>query len=266
MKLQGKVVLVTGGSRGIGLGICTCLAEEGASVIVADIDDEAARETAEGLNQYKGNSLALMMDVRDESSVSEGVEKSLKHYGQVDILINNAGVLGGLVLGVPLTDLSVENWDRAYEVNVRGTFLVCKELTPHMKDRGSGSILNISSRAGRDGRETLPHYGSAKAAVINFTMALAKEMGPYLVTVNALCPGLLWTPMWEKLGKLYSEKFSEYKGMTPRQVFDEFVKQQPIKREQTPQDIGRAAVFLVSEDAKNITGQTILVDGGSVML
>ncbi len=265
MKLQNKVVLVTGGSRGVGLGICTCLAEEGASVIVADIDAETSRETAEGLSRYEGTHLSLIMDVRKESSVSKGVEKALEKYGRVDILINNAGVLGGLVLGLPLTDLSVENWDQAYEVNMRGTFLVCKALTPHMKGRGSGSILNVSSRAGRDGRETLPHYGSAKAAVINFTMSLAKEMAPYLVTVNALCPGLIWTPMWEKLGKLYSEKFSEYKGMTPRQVFDEFVNQQPIKREQTPEDIGRAAVFLISEDAKNITGQTILVDGGSVM-
>ena len=265
MRLEDKVALVTGGSRGVGLGICTCLAEEGASVIVADVDAEAADEAANALSKQENKPLALLMDVRDESSVREGVRKTLEHFGRIDILVNNAGVLGGRVLGVPLTDLSVEDWDRAYEVNTRGTFLVCREVAPHMKERRSGSILNVSSRAGRDGRETLPHYGSAKAAVINFTMALAKEMAPYFVTVNAVCPGLLWTPMWNDLGKLYAEKFPEFRGMTPRQVFDEFVNRQPLRREQTTEDIGRAAVFLVSGDARNITGQALLVDGGSVM-
>ncbi len=96
-------------------------------------------------------------------------------------------------------------------------------------------------------------------------MALAKEMAPYFVNVNAVCPGVIWTPMWDDLGRLYAEKFPEFQGMSPRQVFDEFVRRQPLQREQTPEDIGRAAVFLVSEDARNLTGQALLVDGGSVM-
>jgi NAD(P)-dependent dehydrogenase (short-subunit alcohol dehydrogenase family) len=205
------------------------------------------------------------MDVRDEASVRQGVSRAQERFGRVDILVNNAGVLGGMDLGVPLTDLTVDHWDRAYEVNVRGTFLVCREIIAHMKEQRQGKILNISSRAGRDGRQTLPHYGSSKAAVINFTMALAREMAPYFVNVNAICPGLLWTPMWNDLGRLYAEKFPEFEGMSPREVFDEFVRRQPLQREQTPEDIGRSAVFLVSEDARNITGQAILVDGGSVM-
>ena len=263
MKLQDKVALVTGGGRGIGLGICRCLAEEGASVVVADVEE--TEEAAESLKGLDGDSLALRMDVRDEESVRRGVEETLDRFGRIDILVNNAGVLGGMVLGVPLNDLSAEHWDRAYEVNVRGTFLACREVVPHMKERRQGKILNVASRAGRDGREALPHYGSTKAAVINFTMALAKEMAPYFVNVNAVCPGVIWTPMWDDLGRLYAEKFPEFQGMSPRQVFDEFVRRQPLQREQTPEDIGRAAVFLVSEDARNLTGQALLVDGGSVM-
>jgi NAD(P)-dependent dehydrogenase (short-subunit alcohol dehydrogenase family) len=232
---------------------------------VADVDEAASQEAAESLEGVGEDALALMMDVRKEESVREGVAEVLELFGRIDVLVNNAGVLGGMVLGVPLTDLTAEHWDRAYEVNLRGTFLVCREVVPHMKERREGKILNVSSRAGRDGRETLPHYGSSKAAVINFTMALAKEMAPYFVNVNAVCPGLLWTPMWDELGRLYAEKFPEFHGMSPREVFEEFVGRQPLKREQTPEDIGRAAVFLVSEDAQNITGQALLVDGGAVM-
>ena len=265
LRLRDQVALVTGGGRGIGLGISRCLAEEGASVAVADVDGAASREAVALLQGMAGDPLALVMDVRDEASIERGVGKTLERYGRIDILVNNAGVLGGMVLGAPLTDLSIEHWDRAYEVNVRGTFLVCREVAPHMKERRQGKILNIASRAGRDGRETLPHYGSAKAAVINFTMALAKELAPAFVNVNAVCPGLVWTPMWDELGRLYAAKFAEFAGMSPRQVFDEFVARQPLKREQTPEDIGRAAVFLVSEDARNITGQALLVDGGFVM-
>ncbi len=265
MKLEGKVALVTGGSRGIGLGICKCLAEEGASVIVADVDDAATHVAVDSLEGVGEDALALRMDVREEESVGQGIRQVLELFGRIDVLVNNAGVLGGLVLGVPLTDLSVEHWDRAYEVNVRGTFLVCREVVPHMKERREGKILNVSSRAGRDGRETLPHYGSSKAAIINFTMALAKELAPYYINVNAVCPGLLWTPMWDDLGRLYAEKFPEFHGMSPREVFDVFVSRQPLKREQTPEDIGRAAVFLVSKDAQNITGQSLLVDGGAIM-
>ncbi|MBI2881177.1 MAG: SDR family oxidoreductase [Candidatus Tectomicrobia bacterium] len=256
---------MTGGSRGIGLGISRCLAEEGASVAVADVDGAGSEEAAASLRQSGADSLAVRMDVRKEESVRQGVGETLDRCGCIDILVNNAGALGGMALGVPLTDISVEHWDRAYEVNVRGTFLTCREVVPHMKERRQGKILNVSSRAGRDGRETLPHYGGAKAAVINFTMALAKEMAPYFVNVNAVCPGLVWTPMWSDLGRLYAEKFPQFRGMSPRQVFEEFVRRQPLQREQTPEDIGRAAVFLVSEDARNITGQALLVDGGSVM-
>ncbi len=150
MKLQDKVALVTGGGRGIGLGICRCLAEEGASVVVADVEE--TEEAAESLKGLDGDSLALRMDVRDEESVRRAVEETLDQFGRIDILVNNAGVLGGMVLGVPLNDLSAEHWDRAYEVNVRGTFLACREVVPHMKERRQGKILNVASRAGRDGR------------------------------------------------------------------------------------------------------------------
>jgi NAD(P)-dependent dehydrogenase (short-subunit alcohol dehydrogenase family) len=263
--LKEKVALVTGGARGIGFGISRCLAAEGGSVVVADMDEPGAQEGARALRSQGAEALGLHLDVREETSVEEAIRAALAHYRRLDILVNNAGVLGGSVLGAPLTDLSVKEWDQAYEVNVRGTFLVCRALLPHLKARRQGKIINISSRAGRNGRETLPHYGSTKAAIINFTMALAKEMAPYNVNVNAVCPGLIWSPMWEELGRLYAEKFEEFEGMTPRQVFDHFVSRQPLRREQTPEDVGWAVVFLASEDARNITGQSLLVDGGAVM-
>jgi NAD(P)-dependent dehydrogenase (short-subunit alcohol dehydrogenase family) len=135
-----------------------------------------------------------------------------------------------------------------------------------MKSAGGGKIVNLASIAGRQGRPSLPHYSATKAAVINFTQSLANELGRDNINVNAVCPGMLWTPMWEQVGAKYAINNPDYAGLTARQVFDRMVKDiMPLGREQTPEDIGDTIVFLVSEDAMNITGQSLNVDGGAFL-
>ncbi|MFQ5895294.1 MAG: SDR family NAD(P)-dependent oxidoreductase [Nitrospinota bacterium] len=267
MRLAGKVAIVTGAARGIGEGIARCLAEEGARVVLSDLRGEEVQRAAETLAREGFEVLALAADVADEGQVRALVQGAIGAFGRADILVNNAGVVGapGFKLGMPLTDVTEEDFDLTYAVNVKGVFLPTRAVLPHMKAQRWGRIINISSRAGRSGRETLPHYSAAKAAVILFTQAVAKEAGPWGVTVNAICPGLVWTPMWELLAGLYQKKLPHLSDLSLRGVFDHFVSLTPLQREQTPWDIGRAAAFLASEDARTITGQALLVDSGAVM-
>ena len=154
----------------------------------------------------------------------------------------------------------------AFAVNVKSVFLVCKAIAPYFIGRGAGRILNIASIAGPAASMTMPPYSVAKAGVITFTRILAKELAPHGVTVNAICPGILWTAFWQDLARYIAETNPAFAGMTPRQVFDRRVADViPMKHEQTPEDIGRAAVFLASADARYITGQALMVDGGAVI-
>lgn len=268
MKLKDRVAIVTGGAIGIGRGVVLSMAEEGANAVVADIDFPGAQETARQAEALGPEAMALKVDVTSDEDVRRMVHETLKRFGKIDILVNNAGVVGGknLKLGMPLWDLTEEDWELAFQVNMKGAFLVTRAVLPHMMERRYGKIINMSSRAGRDGRESIPNYSTTKAALINFTQALAKEGAPHNINVNAICPGMIFTPIWESLAALYQAKYPHLKGMSPREVFDHFLQATtPLKREQTPEDIGRAAVFLASEDARNITGQALLVDGGAVM-
>jgi NAD(P)-dependent dehydrogenase (short-subunit alcohol dehydrogenase family) len=169
-------------------------------------------------------------------------------FGGMDILVNNAGVLGTLRRAVSLDD-----WDRAYEVNLKGVWIMSRAVVPAFKARGGGKIVNIASIAGRHGGPLHPHYAASKAGVISVTQSLALELGPRNINVNAVCPGLVRTDMWTKL-----------EGMVGREGFvDEILATRcPLRREQTPEDIGNAVGFLASSDARNITGQALNVDGG----
>ncbi len=266
-RLEGRAALVTGAGGSIGRGIARCLAEEGASLALADISLDGADHCREELEATGAKAVALRLDVTDAADCEAAVARSREELGGLDILVNNAGVIGGpdFKLGLPLSDISSEDWDATYEVNVKGVFLLCRAVLPIMQEAKWGRIVNISSRAGRQGTEAIPHYSASKAAVINFTQALAREAARDGITANAVCPGLIWSPIWRKMAPLYSEKIPRLKGMTPREVFDYFVGLTPLGREQTPEDIGRAVAFLASEDACTITGQSILVDSGAVM-
>jgi NAD(P)-dependent dehydrogenase (short-subunit alcohol dehydrogenase family) len=261
--LTGKVAIVTGGASGIGSGICTVLAEQGASVTVADIDLPGAEAIAAGLPGSLGS--AIHLDVTDQDSVDALVETLTGGDGHVDILVNNAGVIGAP--GWWERDRgSDDDWQRAFDVNVRGVVRCSEAVSPHMVERGYGKQVNIASIAARRGGEE-PYYVT-KAAVMNWTQSSAAALARHGVNVNAICPGLVWTPMTSALvdrRAAFALAQSE-PGVTGRDAFDAIVdKWVPMGREQTARDIGKMAAFLASDDARNITGQAINVDGGIYM-
>ena len=264
MRLQGKVAVVTGGGAGIGRGIVLCMAKEGADIAIPDIQDANAQSVVKEVLALGRKAISMRCDVTKGAEVQASVDRIKKEMGRIDILVNNAGMASAP--GMPFTNNSEEDWDQTYAVNLKSVFLTCKTLAPYFIERKAGRIINIASIAGPLAAMTMPPYSVAKGGVITFTRVIAKELAPHGVTVNAICPGVLWTAFWEKLAQHIADTNPGFKGMTARQVFDKRVNDViPMKREQTPEDIGYAAVFLASDEARNITGQALNVDGGSVM-
>ncbi|MGH7856330.1 MAG: SDR family NAD(P)-dependent oxidoreductase [Candidatus Binatia bacterium] len=264
MRLDGKTAIVTGGARGIGAGIARCLASEGTRVAVVDLDGEEAQRTAASIGR---GAVGLASDVSEESAIERATTEIVERFGTLDILVNNAGggrgmdSVGGL--GNPFTRITQEGWDEQLATNLRTTFAATKAAIPHLERRGGGSIVNIASIAGLIPAVTIPAYGAAKAGVIALTRSLALELAPKDIRVNAICPGFLWTRAWEMLATLMKMGMPEYADLEPRDIFLEQVRRGvPLGREQTPEDIGTLTVFLSSDDACNITGQSISVDGG----
>lgn len=264
MRLTEKVAVVTGGGAGIGRAIALAMAREGADILIPDIQLDNAEAVAKEVRELGRRAAALRMDVTKEAEVQRAIAEGIRQFGRIDILVNNAGVIPGI--GHPFTRQTEADWDRVYSVNVKSIFFTCKAIAPHLMERKSGKIINIASIAGPLSSSTMPSYSVSKMGVITFTRILAKELAAYNVNVNAICPGLLWTDMWKSIGEVLRATNSAYTGLTPRQMFEKRVAEWvPLKREQTPEDIGHAAVFLASEEARNITGQALMVDGGVVM-
>ena len=261
--LSGKEAIVTGGGSGIGRGICAVLALAGARVLVTDVSIESAEETlkyCERLNNLK----TAKIDVTDIASIEETVSRHVADRGKIDILVNNAGIVGSKDWWMRETP-SNEDWLEVYEVNLRGMVKVSERVAKEFESQGSGKIVNIASISARQGSPDIPHYSTSKAAVVSWTQSHALKMAPHNVNVNAVCPGLIWTPIWEAIAKKRSEFAGsvEVDGLGGRQLFDHTVKSWiPLQREQTPEDIGNIVAFLVSDLARNITGQSINVDGG----
>ena len=269
VKLEGKTALVTGGGGGIGRGIVLCLAEEGADVAVVDIDLPSAEAVAKEASQLGCRCVPMKADVSRPDRITRMVESVIRQFGKIDILVNNAGVGAApdWEVGAPLR---VEDWDYVYRVNLRAYYLAWQAVSPHMMERRFGKIVNVASVAGRVGggpNESMWAYRMSKAAVINLSQSMAVQMGPYNVNVNCVCPGLIWTRLWDaKLASGMKKNIPAFAEMETRQIFETVVAMTtPLAREQTPEDIGRAVAFLVSEDAKNITGQALNVDGGSTL-
>ncbi|MDJ0853113.1 MAG: SDR family NAD(P)-dependent oxidoreductase [Myxococcota bacterium] len=260
-RLGGKRAFVTGGGRGIGRGISLALAGAGADVALADVDLESAESTAKEIEGLGRRSLVVRVDVTDAGSVREGVARAIRELGGVEILVNNAGVVQDRI-GLEAGD---DDFERCYAVNLKGVWNVTAALLPHFREHGGGRVVNIASIAGRRGVDALAPYAASKAAAISLTQSLASALGPENVNVNAVCPGLLWTPMWEKLEGMFRRDDAP-EVVSERAAFDAFIQANcPLRREQTPEDIGHAVVFLASDEARNITGQSLNVDGGIQM-
>jgi NAD(P)-dependent dehydrogenase (short-subunit alcohol dehydrogenase family) len=264
MRLAGKVAIVTGGAMGIGRGIVLCMAKEGADVAIADLLVEPAAKVADEVKAMGRKALVVKADVTRAADFEALFERVRKEYGEVDILVNNAGV--SCRPGLPFTNNTEEDWDRVYDVNVKSIFFACKAIAPYFIERKAGRIINIASIAGTMSSPVMPPYSVSKMGVITLTRIVAKELAPHGINVNAICPGILWTALWQELAEHMAKSNPQYAGMTPRQVFESRINAViPMKREQTPEDIGWAAVFLASGEARNITGQALHVDGGVVM-
>jgi NAD(P)-dependent dehydrogenase (short-subunit alcohol dehydrogenase family) len=264
MRLAEKVAMVTGGGAGIGRAIVLAMAREGADLLVADIHPGAAEGTAKQVGELGRKAAALPVDVSREGEVQRAIADGIRQFRRIDILVNNAGVTPRL--GLPFTRQEETDWDRVFDINVKSVFFTCKAIAPHFVQRRSGKIVNIASIAGPLSSQTMPSYSVSKMGVITFTKIVAKELAAYTINVNAICPGLLYTDMWKGIGEVIRETNPAYAGLTPRQMFERRVQEWiPLKREQTAEDIGHAAVFLASEEARNITGQVLMVDGGAAM-
>src|SRR5665213_4450825 len=256
-ELAEKVAIVTGGGNGIGRGIATVMAREGATVICTDIVLDNAEETAAAIRAAGGQAAAIQQDVTKWRSCQEVAAKVIADRGRIDILVTNAGVSKS----VPITELDEAEWDRVNDVNIKGVFLSCKSVIPHMIERKYGKIVNISSMVGKEGIPLFAHYCASKFAVIGLTQSLAKELAVHNINVNAVCPGVVRTPLWDPLLK----QLSANKNITEDQAWGEFVGGIPFGRPQEPEDIGEAVAFYASDRARNITAAAENVSGGQMI-
>jgi NAD(P)-dependent dehydrogenase (short-subunit alcohol dehydrogenase family) len=270
-QLEGKVALVTGAARGIGFGIATVLAERGSQVAICDLSDDASAEAAEELASAGHSAMGIATDVTDRDSLDAAVERIIENYGRIDILVANAGVWASTGYE-DRPEYNDADWDITHSVNVRGVVHSAEAVIPHMQERGTGRIVNIASHGGRKprgvatGRTLGFPYIVSKAGVIQWTHGLAIEMAPYNITVNAVCPGELWTNM---IQGIYTNRRNVSDALSDGGISDDFrVSMEntvPLGRGQTPRDIGHAVAFLASDDAAEITGQALNVNGGAKM-
>lgn len=248
-RLDGRVAIVTGAAQGIGAAYAKALAAEGAKTVVTDILD--TETTVNIIKQQGGEALGLHVDVTDDDSLKQMVEKTLAEYGKIDVCVTNAALFGDLQQK-PFMEIGNDEFDRVMTVNIRGVFQTIKAVVPEMRKQKYGKIVNIASGTVFKGTPMLAHYVTSKGAVVAMTRALAREVGDDGISVNALAPGLT---MSEKV--LGDDQWQQGKvANTSSRAF---------KREETPEDLLGAMLFLCSSDSDFVTGQTLVVDGGSVM-
>ena len=252
--LEGRRAVVTGGATGIGRAVAAALVREGVSVAIADLDPAAARETAAALG---ADTVAVEMDVRRRASVESGFAAAVGSLGGCDILIANAGV-STMRRAVDLTD---DDWDFNFDVNARGVFLSNQVAARHFLREGRGCIVNTASLAAKVGAPLLAHYSASKFAVLGWTQALARELAPAGIRVNAVCPGFVKTGMQTR----EIEWEAGLRGMSPDEVMADYVAQTPLGRLEQPEDVADVVVFLCSERARFMTGQGVNVTGGVYM-
>lgn len=238
MKLDGKVVIITGGAGGLGKEASLLFASEGAHVVVVDYHQQSAEEVAKEVN-----GLGLAVDVSNREQVDGMVSEVINRYGKIDVLINNAGI----TMDATLVKMTQEQWDQVISINQTGVFHCTQAVVPHMIKQGSGRIINTSSIVGRMGNFGQTNYAASKAAVIAMTQTWAKELGRKGIQVNAVAPGFIMTPMTEKM---------------PESVLQGMKEKVALQRLGTPRDIANTYLFLASDDSSYINGAVIPVDGG----
>lgn len=247
--LEGKVAVVTGGSRGIGRAVCLRLAEAGARVVVNYVRDEAAAvEVVRELGKVGAGGFSFRADVSEPSESEALVSAALERYGRLDILVCNAGIWEG----APVEEMSEDLWDRILKVNLKGTWAVCRAAVPFMKNSKSGRIVIVSSTAGQRGEAGYSNYAASKGGQISLTKSLSTELGPFGVNVNAVAPGWVETELNDGV---FSDK--DYRDSVEQAI--------PLGRIATPDDVALPILFLCSVWARHITGEILNVNGGSVL-
>jgi NAD(P)-dependent dehydrogenase (short-subunit alcohol dehydrogenase family) len=258
MRHTDRVAIITGGGNGIGQSTCEYMAQLGCTVIVADIKEDDAQKVTEGIKKDGGEALAMKVDVTTKSEVQQMVSDTLKTYGKIDILFNNAGT----DIKGHITEIKEETWDFLMALNLKGTFLCTQAVAPSMIECKYGRIINVSSMAGKTGEPLTSAYCTTKFGVIGFTQSVALDLGPHDITVNAVCPGAVAT----ELHKKSVTQSAAIKGMTPEAFLQEFfIEPTPLGRMAQPLDVAHAVSFLASDEASFITGSTLNVAGGREM-
>lgn len=256
--LHGQTAFVTGGGQGIGQTICTRLARHGADVVIADLEETAMDETEALVEAEGGRGIVRPLDLRDEDDVEDAAAAALRASGSIEILVNNAGIAGPTA---PCEAVTVEEWDHTMAVNLRGMFLMTRELLPGMKDQEYGRIVNISSISGKRPLTHRTPYAASKMGVIGFTRTLATEVGEHDINANAICPGPVEGPRIERV----IERQAETRDMTVEAVRQEFQSENPRNEFVQAEDVAASVAYLCSADASRITGEDLNVSAGFVM-
>ena len=256
MRLPGKVAIVTGAGQGMGRAIAVRYAQEGASVVVADLSQDTSRATADAIGQAGGTAITVRVDVRDREQVQAMVDAAVAAFGGVDILVNNAGV--GKI--IPFLETTEEDWDFMFDVNCKGLLWCSQAVARQMIAQGrGGKIVNLASQAGRRGEALVLAYCASKACVISMNQSMALALAEHKINVNAIAPGIVDTPFWEEVDKQFAALLNLPVGEPKRRA----VATIPLGRIEQPEDVTGAAVFLASSDADYITMQCLNVDGGN---
>ena len=257
MLLKNKVAIVTGGAKGMGRGIALKFAEEGCDVVVNALHLDGAEKVAEEIKALGRKSLAIKADISKSAEVNDMVARTIKKFKNIDILVNNAGGVSG-VKGGDSSTATEEDWDKVLSVNLKGAFLCCMAVIPHMKKQKYGKIINLSSMGAVHPSVSVLHYHAAKAGVLGLTTNLAFELAPFNIYVNAIVPGPIETPFWDALQPPGPERDAFFKAMCKKEV--------PLGRMGQPEDIAGPALFLASSMSDYVTGQVIYAAGGQPVL